>query len=1427
MKEQDGPKAKRIKRYTFLYDLVENVNLTLSISLPTHALQLELVSPGLELNFDPSSPGLIFSLVDHYANLLNNLLNRNSPSNDAEQGSLVLDKLAFSINFDSLQLNLLSKIENGNRRRSDASEEKEVDLSFSQSQSRIVDSSTVAQSCSSYYVALSVSLRRTVVLFTFHNGGIEKEGHGCRKRIELQLSSAIAIAYANFSDMTRRVLTDEFPAAISFRHFLDVLPEGSDAPELVPVTLLKVSFKEPIGVYFEPSVVHLLHMAVKQVQLSLSPEEAPPGRPCSLACFEVENRTQSAISLRCFGIKGLWTIKPCNSKFIYETVDVQKIELWLTDESAKTFSTLLDISSLEPEILHPIQFQINSSTESVKVFGFIMIQRRGILKKLLIQGSLNVVNNFGSHLAGKIDCGLHCDEYSNSSCSSFEIPPNSQLHLLLPQSDEYSVHLKWDSLIHEVNGLKLNLLKLEKKFFEVSDELVLVNYDCMLKPNSMPLPDITRMRLDAPAILLNQLPFSLNIQEIQGRNSEAFTLSSNETKHLRSHGKEIQLLFQLEFEESNFPLFNGHSTGSPAWTSALSLPLDVALLQGEKKSEADLEKVNESYSVPVSIGQERKFDMNATIFRDGFTGQMTINVHFNYFVVNLTEESVVFRDEGSQDVHEVLAGRWDVFRSGWLLAEKKLISTRIRSSDVDSWSVPFRVDRSINAVLSLRVKKKIYSKFSLTVKKEKLGTIITIRPRYVIVNRTDKTLLVSKGKDPSYVSNEVDDFMELKPNDQIPLNQLHFKSTTELRTTMKFVFPGECADEPIRAFSDEIDFGKPVEIAHLDVPMTNVLNPFQSKMMQYRVVEMNGIYYTILLNEMFPPLTLINSSSTPLLYSVDSVKNGKLLPPDCTVEVFWKKEEIERNRILISKENVILSSPPFQRSIRFGLLGGILWSSRFDSVIHGNHVIPICNSDGDIVQMLTISCEVGGNGTRRIRLLSVDSSSGVSAIQKFAAPRMNWNFSFELTICTLDISLVQYRQEHLHLVINDIFVRLNLNNSAFPVSQLYELSGAISDLQIDNFLEEFEFPVILSFSDKSPRIVEKKMRHALEFIVEIPVEEDRICVKKVEVAIKPIVVNVEEKLVQYLIRFFSDLVDYFSCFEVSPAVKDSNFEECLVFLEGESLDSLCKNEIFVHSLFVSWVHIEATFHLTTAIYLGVSSTPLALGSVMVEKMLCLPHHLLNAFLKHYVLELYNNSVGAIGSLDMLGNPTSVVFSVMQGFTDFLSLPLSHGVRQGRVSASGFLSGLALGSRSLVTHLTHGALKSVMAVSGGAARNIERLSLDPAYYAERDKRSMAPPESLAQGLQRGVSGLASGLWDGFTGLVTAPIEEVKSEGIWGLPTGIGAGLLGAIAKPLGGAFDFVNMTSRGFLSQTGEAMIRPKREKKKLPQNEELIMEKSF
>jgi hypothetical protein len=91
----------------------------------------------------------------------------------------------------------------------------------------------------------------------------------------------------------------------------------------------------------------------------------------------------------------------------------------------------------------------------------------------------------------------------------------------------------------------------------------------------------------------------------------------------------------------------------------------------------------------------------------------------------------------------------------------------------------------------------------------------------------------------------------------------------------------------------------------------------------------------------------------------------------------------------------------------------------------------------------------------------------------------------------------------------------------------------------------------------------------------------------------------------------------------------------------------------------------------------------------------------------------------------------------------LVLIFRHGLKQGRVSASGFLSGLALGSHSLVSHLTHGALKSLMAVSGGAARNIERLSLDPTYYGERDKRAIAPPDSLAQGLQRGMSGFASG------------------------------------------------------------------------------------
>jgi hypothetical protein len=51
-----------------------------------------------------------------------------------------------------------------------------------------------------------------------------------------------------------------------------------------------------------------------------------------------------------------------------------------------------------------------------------------------------------------------------------------------------------------------------------------------------------------------------------------------------------------------------------------------------------------------------------------------------------------------------------------------------------------------------------------------------------------------------------------------------------------------------------------------------------------------------------------------------------------------------------------------------------------------------------------------------------------------------------------------------------------------------------------------------------------------------------------------------------------------------------------------------------------------------------------------------------------------------------------------------------------------------------------------------------------------------------------------------------VKQTRDRGLWGLPTGIGQGLLGIVTKPIGGALELVNLTSQGLLLQSGMMAI---------------------
>lgn len=50
--------------------------------------------------------------------------------------------------------------------------------------------------------------------------------------------------------------------------------------------------------------------------------------------------------------------------------------------------------------------------------------------------------------------------------------------------------------------------------------------------------------------------------------------------------------------------------------------------------------------------------------------------------------------------------------------------------------------------------------------------------------------------------------------------------------------------------------------------------------------------------------------------------------------------------------------------------------------------------------------------------------------------------------------------------------------------------------------------------------------------------------------------------------------------------------------------------------------------------------------------------------------------------------------------------------------------------------------------------------------------------------------------GITGIVTQPVQGAKQEGLLGFAKGMGRGVTGLVAKPLGGAVDIVVKTSLG-------------------------------
>lgn len=103
-----------------------------------------------------------------------------------------------------------------------------------------------------------------------------------------------------------------------------------------------------------------------------------------------------------------------------------------------------------------------------------------------------------------------------------------------------------------------------------------------------------------------------------------------------------------------------------------------------------------------------------------------------------------------------------------------------------------------------------------------------------------------------------------------------------------------------------------------------------------------------------------------------------------------------------------------------------------------------------------------------------------------------------------------------------------------------------------------------------------------------------------------------------------------------------------------------------------------------------------------------------------------------------------------------------------------------------------------------SRNLDRLSLDDEHCKRNEISRRQRPQGFGQGLVNGLSGVGISLLGAVGGIAHHPIQALIDGGASpsGLVVGITRGLVGVVAKPLGGAAELVAQTGQGLLHGTG-------------------------
>ncbi|CAF1476013.1 unnamed protein product [Adineta steineri] len=315
---------------------------------------------------------------------------------------------------------------------------------------------------------------------------------------------------------------------------------------------------------------------------------------------------------------------------------------------------------------------------------------------------------------------------------------------------------------------------------------------------------------------------------------------------------------------------------------------------------------------------------------------------------------------------------------------------------------------------------------------------------------------------------------------------------------------------------------------------------------------------------------------------------------------------------------------------------------------------------------------------------------------------------------------------------------------------------------------------------------------------------------KIDFQIQSFDVYLEDHYVYALLKIFSHLLPLDLNYPMY--IKENNPR--IELIENQ----LMRTPFVCESLYIGPIDIVISVHASMKVYIGCHQLPMFVDKFQKNYIYSTNKQLLTLITRHYLVSLLTRSPLLLGSFDLLGNPSVFIRNITDGIYDLFHLPYV-GMSRG---PSGFMIGISEGATSLLKHFSLGTLTSLTTFANSVARNMDRLSMDSEHTTRTEETCRHIPTGMTSGLLQGLELFSLSLLGAIAGLAEQPLASFRNRDDSQAATttvlsGVGKGLVGIVAKPVGGVAQLISQTGQGILYGTGLMNI-PHRRHRQLEQD---------